>query len=385
MDNYSIGKISANGVSVQDNDRDKLLSVGDEVYFNAAPPDQSSKPFGVIVTTENMRTLWYLLSTGIKKCESICDHKVPWISNDDYFSYKVDSKGTLFSVSFFGKCEDFIKPLSIKDRSAKPKYAANNKLLRPWSENIDRMQAPYVSFLNGKLAYVAVKHDQGVESPTFQLIKKTIDDFKPSIIILEGSAAHVGISPLNLPSYYERCQPDFFKCGEPQYTGWLAFKKRIPIVFGEPTDEDVKKEFLARKYTEQDLLGYYFLRYYNEKSVSGEQEFNKSTTWFRSEERFNIPSSLVFTYQDFLKWYLSKTGKAFDPQHVEDPFSKNLGRFLLVLAQKISNYRDANITRMVAHYLDRYDKVMVVYGAGHFATQRKVLEKMFPDSPRSRP
>lgn len=380
MESYSIGKISAHGVSVQDNDRDKLLSVGDEVYFNAAPPDQSSKPFGVTVTTENMRTLWYLLSTGIKKCESICDHKVPWISNDDYFSYKVDSEGTLFSVRFFGKCEDFIKPLSTKDRPAKPKYTANNQLLRPWSANIDRKQAPYVSFLNGKLAYIAVRHDQGIESPTFRLIKKTIDDFKPNIIILEGSETREGISPLNLFSYYEGCQPDFSKCGEPNYAGWLAFKEGIPIVFGEPTDEDVKKEFLAKKYTEQDLLGYYFLRYYNEQSVSGKKEFNESMPWFRSERRFNIPSSFGFTYQDFLKWYFRKTGKPFNPQHVEDPFSKKLGRSLLVLAQKISNYRDENITRMIADYLGRYDRVMVVYGAGHFATQRKVLEKMFSDS-----
>lgn len=154
--------------------------------------------------------------------------------------------------------------------------------------------------------------------------------------------------------------------------------KFLSDLHGEPRGVEIKKFILEQGYTEQDLLGYYFLRRHVEEKNVTKETFEKDMEWFKGKRDLN--TQVTFTYDMFLKWFREKAGRDFDLNNIMDTYDEPKGSFLRTLGGKVSNFRDKNVLRLTTKYLNRGKKVMIVYGAGHLAQQRKVLEKMFGSS-----
>ena len=128
-----------------------------------------------------------------------------------------------------------------------------------YSANVDDDRVfPFVSIFfknNVTLRYIAVQHSFNENNPTLNLVKEQIEDFQPTLIIVEG------IEDAGLPELFK--SPKQSNEGEPQFTARLATEKGIKVISGEPT----RKELIEKMHVHfdpmnkgEDIAPFYILR-----------------------------------------------------------------------------------------------------------------------------
>src|SRR5260221_4801903 len=129
------------------------------------------------------------------------------------------------------------------------------------------LQRPFIACHKNheqELCYIGSDHSSDINSKTFKLIRKTIEEFKPDLLVLEGFETNKGLSPIAMINYVRKsCTPsssDDFKCGEPQYAVHLAHLMNIPFIGGEPDDEEIFTPLQGQGYEKDDIFGFYFTR-----------------------------------------------------------------------------------------------------------------------------
>lgn len=197
----------------------------------------------------------------------------------------------------------------------------SNELIRPWSMDLQKEEPFKYPFLvhykteTNEVRYLAAKHSNSVESPTFKTIKTTLRLFKPNIIIIEGFSRSRGISPQFFIDYTKRCKQDSFtKCGESSYAIDLSRPLQIPFVGGEPSDKNIYNEVKTKGYTANDLLGFYTLRQIPQwKRLSKLQNnLQHQINQYINYEAKNMSVNTHFNYLEFERWYKLKSGKDFN-------------------------------------------------------------------------
>ena len=105
--------------------------------------------------------------------------------------------------------------------------------------------------------------------------------------------------------------------------------------------------------------------------------FAETMKWKRKE--FGIAADLPFDYGAFGRWYVAKTGAAFDPAEVSydalrpDP----KGTFLQRMSDAATNIRNRFLAGVITRELKKHRHILVVYGNGHHAAQRRALVAAF--------
>ena len=101
--------------------------------------------------------------------------------------------------------------------------------------------------------------------------------------------------------------------------------------------------------------------------------FGKVMEWKRGA--FGISPDITFDYAAFCRWYKTKSGAGFDPAKVDYQIARPdpEGTFLQRMADVTSNIRNRFLAGVITRELRKHGYVLVVYGNGHHAAQRRAL------------
>lgn len=234
------------------------------------------------------------------------------------------------------------------------------------------------------LYYVAANHDYGLENPTCKLIKNTIHTTSPQLIIVEGLETDKGISP---EGWSERAreaeQNGFVNSREPVYATALAIQNKIPFIGGEAAHKDIFEALNTKGYSDQDILAFYVLRAYvstwKDRCLPENELENVANNYLETNSRFqHLPSERRINFQQFKQWFDrnnigKKSYKEFDDYDIA-PLAWASATPFQEISHAIGEVREQHLDALIATKLAEHDRVMVVYGNGHFSKSRKVFE-----------
>ena len=285
---------------------------------------------------------------------------------------------SLFALLFLTAC-------SHKD------LAPDFNLIQHWSpeeQMKEPHQPPFIAkykYRSKELWYIAAKHTSNIKSPTFKTIKESLSKFNPQLVILEGFETEPNEhSPKGYIKYAIKCSKVKFRnCGEPSYSAYLSNQKNIPFIGAEPPDKTIYEHLKTKGYRPQDLVGYYLVRQIPQ--LKRQNKLNKNNFQKTADKLLNIflndiESSQSFEFSEFKAWYKEKSGNHFDINKIKSndlaPIVSTEATYFNKTSALIGEVREKHILKKISQGLKSYDRVLIVYGAGHHVQQKKVLLKM---------
>jgi hypothetical protein len=94
---------------------------------------------------------------------------------------------------------------------------------------------------------------------------------------------------------------------------------------------------------------------------------------WKGNYRIQDESLIMTVEEEFRQWYQCRYGKEYDKKKIEREEDRT---FVEALVKAHGKIRDANIVGTIATLLEKYDRVLVVYGAGHRMQLDRALEDM---------
>lgn len=272
------------------------------------------------------------------------------------------------------------------------KIKAKSELIIPYSSknnSLEVYKAPYITTYIKKaktLKFIAAAHSNQIEGATFKTILDVFNSFRPHILILEGFENKNEISPIWYIEHSKDCKKENYQnCGEAEYAAFLASENKVPFVAGEPTDLTILKHIQKRSYTVDDLVGFYIIRLipqWRRKNILQNEDLeNRIVRVANKILRENLSIDDSYSWVRFNSWYKKKLEDQFDPSKItEDSISPRIDKnptFLNILSHEIGMARERHIVKIIETTINQYDRVLVIYGAGHLVKQRAVLADMF--------
>jgi hypothetical protein len=223
------------------------------------------------------------------------------------------------------------------------------------------------------LYYIAADHANVASSPTFILVSRVFENLPIDAVVIEGLQRSYGFSPeCILQSFKSQRHGDFYRWGEPSFAAILASERSIPFTGAEPDDKSVCQQLLAKGYSREDVIGFYFLRQipqYRRDHTIADKGFRRAFTDFVSTIKPALGlDDQSFDYSQFLHWCRVRNGTNFIPENLEIDDVAPLSEGKL-FTQRIS----AAVGQI---------RVLVIYGASHLATQRRVLQSLLGEPVR---
>lgn len=277
----------------------------------------------------------------------------------------------------------------------KPNFTADVSLLRDYTfdyQKAEAFQAPYLTHYHkgGKdLYYIASGHETGIESPTFQTVRKAMDAYKPQLVIFEGLPTERGISPPSFNKHLQKnAEDNFAHTYESTYAAYLAHERNIPFMGGEPADAAIFAQMETQGYSTKDMMAHYLLRgipVWRNQGVLDEANFEKQARDFLENDPFfqTFPPEKRLTYEELQPWYErhATPGKTLLQLEQNDfaPLNKPDATYAERQSYKISEVRDKHLAATIGNAVAAHERVLVVYGSGHLIKSRPVWEAMFEE------
>lgn len=251
---------------------------------------------------------------------------------------------------------------------------------------------------NKELIFVAVEHTSNLQHPVIEAIKSVIATKKPQFCILEGFNPEDGINPQYIIDIAKNYL-DEDKCPESAYAAYLCMKNNIPFIGGDIHNENYLEPLAKKGYSEKDVVFWMLAQnfsFWNREGVVNDANFKElATDMIQNNITFwlNKPK-LDYTVDEFLEWHKKHMGKPLDV--VKDfPWGYDRKEFMPSLAadatiyQKIQAHimplRDTHLINMLKESLEKYDTVLVIFGASHYEWQKSALELLFKKPNHSYP
>lgn len=230
-----------------------------------------------------------------------------------------------------------------------------------------------------QLSYVGARHESGITSKTFLLINGEFARLKPQIVIVEGIPRNAGV---NNPVFAAQARQHAGNM-ESYYAVSLAVAANALFEGGEPAPQETEEWLLNKGYTEKDIFGHDILQempvWKRQKSAVGFSEFYRDASQNISS-MYRLAPGNIMSETEFKAWYAQKNYRQFDAEAVTiketAPYDDEYSLFTQKMSFEISRIRDMAICRTIADALNDFDRVMVVYGAGHFGMEQEILGKM---------
>ncbi len=245
---------------------------------------------------------------------------------------------------------------------------------------IKRLTCPFAAHFkndNNELLYIASYHQADKNSQTFHMVKQAIEVFKPDFIVLEGFTKDQGISPSYLKELFNKEMILRGTYSEVVYAIYLATKNSIDFMGTEPSQDDFLKILKISGYTAKDLDLFIFSRTLFQFKNQGQLRTEADIPGLLEEcyASFNLMSS-SYSYDEYRAWLHEKLGRNVSFQDLEDPllcdvFLRNT--YLQQLSAKHIFIRDVCALEVIMESLSKHKKVLVVFGAAHYITQKDVL------------
>lgn len=234
------------------------------------------------------------------------------------------------------------------------------------------------------LFYLAALHTTEPSSNTFYFIKEALHMQEPQVIILEGFEQSLGFSPIE---YVQAAENYCFirkseDCNEIFYAMALANTNKVKFIGGEPDFKEVMRLLKNLGYTELDVVGYYFTAdiagLYERDAVKTLEDLPKEFSRFQIFDR--VLSDKI-TYAQYYQWLEKNFGRPITLDNLVDRSYTTLpdkyGNYLQKISNAAVHIRDKSIINTIYAMTKQFERVLVVYGNGHYLTQRDVLEDMY--------
>ncbi len=270
-------------------------------------------------------------------------------------------------------------------------YRADASLLVPWSAKAQRElpTPPYAArYADGDraLTFVASRHEHLSGCLTFEVVEREIELLDPQVIVIEGLTSDHGFSPEGYGEWASGMpEGDRWVGGEAAYAASRALALDIPFIGAEPSRLAVREQIEEGPFELRDLVYYVTVRQIPQWKRSGEDEGKTFAELFdryivQCGRAYDIGPGEFSDLDDFEQWYAEKNERGFDYDEIDTnvtaPIASDDALFTNRISARVGAIRDAHITGVIADMLNRYDRVLVVYGAGHHVQQARVLEDM---------
>ncbi len=255
-------------------------------------------------------------------------------------------------------------------------------------------RAPFLAqFRQGKkqLSYIAAAHELGPENETFATIDDAIERGKPQLLILEGFETSSGESPQFIQDEaLKAADKHFKKSGECLYSAYHAMAANIPFMGGEAPTTAVFEHMASLGYTAKDVMAFYLLRItpqWRKEGLVNANNFDEYAARYlkKSQEFSHIPAEEHLSVEEFKNWYAKHNSTGLDYLSIDaqkmSPVHAPDASYFERMQADVSIPREAHLDRTIADALTKYDRVMVVYGNGHYVQSAPVLEHMFGAAP----
>jgi len=236
---------------------------------------------------------------------------------------------------------------------------------------------------NKTLYYMAVDHSLGPpeNNKTFQMIEKTINKYRPEIVLIEGRAGMKGALSSNILTDAKLCLADNFKnCSEELYTVYIADNAGLPVTGVEPPFKDLVSA-LAPRYTAVDILGVYWISLLSKVQKNNPEKLRvEDIEGIINHQKTRFGQHI--TFDKFKEWYEPMFLKPFNfstmdyqemaPSPSGTPIQKYTDYFSI-------HGRDPYMLNKISKEFLKNDKVLIVIGSGHYIIQKQALDEAFPN------
>jgi hypothetical protein len=237
------------------------------------------------------------------------------------------------------------------------------------------------------LVFVAAKHANQADSPTFKMIEDAYARFAFDTVIGEGFATSRGPNPPSLLRYAADSKPradGFVEGGETVPTVLGAEEEKAALWGGEADDLAIKQALVASGFSAADVLGFYVLRnipqWIGERKIvdAGDERLQPLVTAVleRNRQTLQIPQTVLPGFGDWSAWYRALNGKRLGADFVTEEVGPLAdGKFgTNRIAHAISRARDTHLHRLIVEHLNAEESVLVVFGASHLMILRPSLD-----------
>ncbi|MFA6237822.1 MAG: hypothetical protein WC635_10880 [Bacteriovorax sp.] len=273
----------------------------------------------------------------------------------------------------------------------------NPKQLRDYTTELEaeeKYKAPFIaSYTYGEknLVFVATLHTSGAGNTTHKSIEKAFNEFKPDFLIVEGSAFTIISDPDDI-AYSKACVKRKFKyCGEDAYAISQALKAKIPFSYGEPGDASVFEVLKKNAIAAEEMIVFYTLKNIPQwRRTALDTREDLKTLWNRklnetlTKYSKKFGASPVMNAENFKKIYKAKMGADFNFINITDatisPQIDKNPTWINKMAHAVDVVRENFLVNQMEKRLNKYKKVLVVYGVSHLVKQREMLSNTLGDS-----
>ncbi len=280
--------------------------------------------------------------------------------------------------------------LSLIGTSAFADLNFDPSLVRAWnSSDKSEYPTPLAAIFkkdSKQLMFVGDHHVDQTKTSIFT--EKAMNNFSPQIVVVEGVNFEDGENPKKwIKRFKGQSKDDLLKQpGAGPYAAYLAMKSNMPVIGGEPTIQDAMKSsfLLSKGYSAEDIRNVQVLQripYRRDiEKKSAKEFFDYAVAYYKIDQ----PASDFQTA--FKVWYAKKAQKPFNYDLVtKDESAVNCAKqdtLIQAIACSFNIFRDRELVAHVEALSKKFDRVMVVYGTGHFVQEYLVYVKAFGSEPK---
>jgi hypothetical protein len=262
--------------------------------------------------------------------------------------------------------------------------------IRPWNGG-EKGQFPSplgAVFKQGPKTLVFVGDHHVTPEATYKVVEAAFDKFAPEIAVVEGLEFSQGENPQKyLAKFLSKSKEDVWK--DPSLepgTELLSMARHVPFIGGEPTiEEQMASPFLrAKGFSPEDIRNVQILQRLPYRR--DQLKMTDVDDFFRyAMDLYRVGGPEPAFKESFHTWYKKRAGKDFDYRTVsKDESAVNCApddTVLQAIACAYNINRDRFLVAHVETLLKRYDRVLVVYGTGHFVQEYPAFKKAFAQEP----
>lgn len=232
-----------------------------------------------------------------------------------------------------------------------------------------------------KVYYVAGDHSTGM-GPNLKTVKAMFDELKPQAVLVEGMRTEGDFSYRRM-GVEDFARDGFKETTESPYAMWLAAQEGIPGRGGEPTEKMVLAEARKRGFSEADVLGFFTVRmvpsWRRDGAFRDEAGFRAKALEELADDRRRLGVKARFGYKSLLDWYARQGAEVpLREARYQDmgPEAGDGATRLQKIAFAVDQARQARFNSQLENLLNRFDRVLVVYGGSHLCRERRMLERL---------
>lgn len=261
----------------------------------------------------------------------------------------------------------------------------NSSLIKEWSSDLiteEPYNYPFRSDyqkLDKKLFFIATLHTTDLQSETFSLIKKTIDENSIDFIFVEGILNSNGISPNSVTEWAVKAiNSKTNSVFETAYAISLAAQNNIPYAGLEPDEDFILKILENKGFLQEDYVYYVFLQQIFQLRESGADEIDLSTEFNKIKHRKYL--KLNITLNSFFGWYNEINKRHFDYKLITDDELAPYGNGLLktqIISSKICKARDSYSLNLLEEAFINNNSIVICLGGSHWSMLKIAIQNQF--------